>query len=175
MRRSLAILLGLTLLLLTGCGLAEKAVEKVAEKATEKAIEKATGVSVDNSGQSVTIKGQDGKSVTFESEDSGKLPEGYPLPMVPGGKVLSSSKMTTDGKVGWIVEIEFKGDVKAVADLYEKALKQLSVEVTRTDMEQDGQTTIMLMADGEKQSGIVTIEGETKSGEGTLSVMFGDR
>ncbi|MFZ5827939.1 MAG: hypothetical protein ACOY94_26845 [Bacillota bacterium] len=171
MRKSLALLLGFMMLIFTGCGLAEKAVEKAAEKA----VEKATGVSVDEKGNSVTIKGQDGKSVTFEGQDNGKLPEGYPLPMVPGGKVVSSSKMSSDGKVGWIVGIEFKGDVKAVADLHENALKKLNVKVTRSEVEEDGHMTIMLMADGEKQSGIITIESDTKTGEGSVNVMFGDR
>ena len=171
MRKTLAILLGLALLTLTGCGLAEKAVET----ATEKAIEKATGVSVDEKGGSVTIKGQDGSTTTVSSDTGGKLPEGFPLPLLPGSKVTSSSRMTTDGKLAFIVELTFKGEATAAADFYEKAIKGLGgADISRTESETDGETSIFLMAETEKQSGWITIETD-KEKNGIVSFIWGDK
>lgn len=171
MRKSLAILLGLALLTLTGCGLAEKAVEK----ATESAIEKATGISVDEKGGSVTIKGEDGKTMTIDSDTGGKLPDGFPLPLFPGSKVTSASKMTTDGKVAFIVELSFKGDAKAVADFYEKALEGLGgTNMSRTESEQDQEVSIFFTAETEKQSGWITIETD-KEKQGLVSFIWGDK
>jgi hypothetical protein len=107
----------LALFALAGCGLAERAVERVAEEAVGKAVESATGVSVDSNEGTVTIKGQDGEEVTFSGTD-GELAEDFPLPLYPGGKVGSSGKISSNGKASYTAEILFSDDIAKVAEFY---------------------------------------------------------
>ncbi len=170
MRKILALVLAGALLALTGCGLAEKAVEK----ATEKAVEKATGVSVDSKGGSVTLKGKDGETLTIDAESGGKLPEGFPFQLYPGAKVNSSSRMTADGKASYVVEIGFKGEAAPVADFYEKAISEKGIEdMSRTESESNGTVDIFLTGDSETEGGFITITVDTKTEEGTASFIWG--
>jgi predicted small lipoprotein YifL len=164
--RRLGIIVPLLLVMtLTGCGLAGKAAEKAADTVAEKAVEKATGVSVDQKNNSVTIK----------SNEDGKLPTGFPLPLYKGGKVLSSSTMTTNDKKGYTVEMEFDADPKTVADFYEKAMKDRGIELTRMDSEQDGEVNIALTGASDKESVFGTISRLKDAQKTTFTVMWGDK
>mgnify|MGYP000939973509 CR=1 FL=1 len=68
--------LGLSLLL-TGCSFTDQLGQKAGEKIIEKTIESQTGgkVDIDADGQSMTIKGDNGESVTM---GSAKLPDNFP-------------------------------------------------------------------------------------------------
>jgi predicted small lipoprotein YifL len=174
--RRLGIIVPLLLVMtLTGCGLAGKAAEKAADTVAEKAVEKATGVSVDQKNNSVTIKGQDGEQLTIKSNEDGKLPTGFPLPLYKGGKVLSSSTMTTNDKKGYTVEMEFDADPKTVADFYEKAMKDRGIELTRMDSEQDGEVNIALTGASDKESVFGTISRLKDAQKTTFTVMWGDK
>lgn len=172
MRRFFLLLLPL-ILILTGCGLAQKAADKVAEKAVEKAVETATGVSVDEKNGSVTIKGQDGQQINIQSSEA-KLPDGFPIKVQPGGKVTTGTSMKADGKQSWIVEIAFDSDPKAVADYWEKAFADQGLKMSRTDSETDGEVTIILTGESEKQSTWTTLTWN-KDDKGTVAIMFGDK
>lgn len=169
-----SVLLSVLVLALAGCGLAEKAADAVAEKAIEKAVETATGVSVDSSNNSVTIKGQDGKEMTIEASDEGKLPEGFPLPVYKGGRVTTSATMSSEGKKGWTLEIEFDADPVTVGDFYENVLKEQGLNVTRTDSESEDETFVTLIGASETHSAFITITSYEK-GKAVASMMYGDK
>lgn len=171
--RRLGLLLLAMALVLSGCGLVSKAVDKASEKAVEKAVETATGVKVDESNNSVTFKGQDGQSVTIQNEEA-KLPEGFPFKAHAGGKVTSGSSMKSNGKVSWIVEIAFDGEVGPVGDYYEAEFKKLGIEVSRTDADNNGDKTVILTGESEKQSTFTTITW-TKDEKGKVALILGDK
>jgi hypothetical protein len=168
MRRFFLLLLPL-IIILSGCGLAQKA----ADKAAEKALEKATGVSVDEKNNSVTIKGQDGQSVTVQSTEA-KLPDGFPLKVHSGGKVTSGSVMKSNGKQVFTVEIAFDKDPTAVADYYEKAMTDLGLKIDRMDSESNGEVTIMLSGESDKLSTWTTVNW-TEQDKGKVALMIGDK
>lgn len=174
MRHVATLLLPLLLLALAGCGLAEKAVEKATEKAVEKAVEQATGVKVDEQNNSVTITGQDGKELTIKSSEDGKVPEGFPLPIMKGGKLNTSAEMTSDGKKGWTAEMEFTAGPKEVADFYEQAVKERGMKVTRTDTNSEGSVDIVLMGESDTQTAFITVS-KYEDEATILTVMWGDK
>lgn len=172
MRMAVVGLTAVLALAVSGCGVTDR----LAEKAVEEAVESATGVEVDQEGESVTIKGQDGEAVTFTAEAEGKLPEGFPFPLMPGGKVNSSSKVTSNGKLAFFVEIRFQGDAKAAGDFYEKAMKDIGVaEVSRTDSESNGEVTVFMMGENQTQTGTITVMMPADAGEGSVAFMWGDK
>lgn len=171
--RWLGLLLLSVALLLSGCGLVSKAVDKASEKAVEKAVEKATGVSVDQNGNSVTVKGQDGQSVTIQNTEA-KLPEGFPIKAHSGGKVASGSSMKANGKTSWVVEIDFDSDIKPVADYYEKAYKDLGIAVNRMDTDSNGDLTVLLSGESDKLTVYSTITW-TKDEKGKVAIILGDK
>lgn len=82
-KRILVILLALTLVLsLSGCGIKEKINEKVTEKITESVLEKVggEGTDIDFDQGTLTLKGQDGESVTF---GAGEWPEDGAADLIP--------------------------------------------------------------------------------------------
>lgn len=163
------LLAGLLMLGLTGCGVTDR----LAEKAAEKAVEKATGVKVEDKGDTVTVTTKDGDQVTLSGQE-GKLPEGFPLPLIKGATVGSGSKITTNNKVGFTAEITYTGTHKDTADFYEKALKDLGIKVERTDVTSDGETTVMLIGSSDKHDAWVMLNGKGDKG-GTIAVMWGDK
>ncbi len=171
--RKFAVALALLAMVLSGCGLAEKAADKVAEKAAEKAVEAATGVKVESDKNSVTVKGKDGEQVTFSNSEDGKIPEGFPLPVYRGAKVLSGSDVKSEGKTLWVVELQVKGDVTDVADFYEKAFQERGFEISRTDTDTDGEKMSLLMGESDKESTMTTINSE--DGVVTIGIMIGDK
>ncbi|MFZ5817483.1 MAG: hypothetical protein ACOY93_19640 [Bacillota bacterium] len=120
----------------------------------------------------VTIKGEDGKELTITSSE-GKLPAGFPIPILTGGKVLSSSTMQTDGKKGWTAEVEFSATPKEVGDYYEQFAKGRGMAVTRVDANDDF-VSVTLMAESEKENAFVTIT-QYKGEPTVMNLMWGDR
>jgi len=174
LRKTLAFLLVLATTLLAGCGLADK----VAEKAVEKSLEKATGVTVDEKGNSVTVKGQDGQSLTITTEptESGKVPDGFPLPVFPGGKVTVGQKMTLNNKAVYTVEIKFAGEAKPATDFYEKALKERGFgDVSRMENADETEATSMLTGETDKLVAFLGVSVMVKTKEGTISISVSEK
>jgi hypothetical protein len=87
-----------TISMATGC-------EAIIGQAVKSGVESATGVKVDESGNSVTMTGQDGSSVSV-GED-GKLPEGFPTDVpVYEGAVKAAIATDSDKGKGFMVNIE---------------------------------------------------------------------
>lgn len=145
MRRAIVALTVLAFLL-TGC-----------QQATQKAVEQASGAQVNQKGDTVTIKGQDGQSVTISSEVPDAL-KNFPAPQ--GFKISESGSMAGDKANGNLAMASWqgKGSVKDVSDFYKKSMvdqgwKQESA-LDAEDMSQ------LQYTKGQNQA-VVTISSET--------------
>lgn len=172
------LVLGVTLLalaLLSGCGVADRIVENATEKAVGNLVEQATGVSVDEDEGTVTIKGKDGEQVEISGTE-GKLAEGFPLPLYDGAKVNSSGRMSVNGKTSYTAEIAFGGDATAVADYYEKVMKERGIEeVNRIESDSDGELIIILTGESPSETGWITVTFDKAAKEGSVAFIYGDK
>lgn len=172
MRKILAwLLVAAAALTLSGCGLADKAIEK----ATEKAIEKATGVSVNDKTGEVTVKGQDGSTLTMSGETKeGKVPEGFPLPVYNKLKVTEGSKLTLNGKPIYTVEFTFKDNAKAAFDYYINVLNERGYKepwkIESADSQEESYT-VTGQIEG-KESFMMMINMDVKTKEGQLTIQW---
>lgn len=123
-------------------------------------------------GETLTITDDQGESTTMRTSE-GRLPAGFPLPLIPGGTVVSAVETTTNGETGYILEITVKGDIKAAADFYQQAVEGRGLTVNRTDMSADGEESVMLVAEGEKESGWITLTKPAGSDEITIGFVYG--
>lgn len=106
---------------LTGC-----------EKAAEEAVEDAAGVDVDNDDGSVTIEGDDGASITMDTE-AAELPEGYPDDApVYDGKLEAAWEATQDDSTSYSLSMTTKDGVEEVVDWYKDALQDEGWTITQT-------------------------------------------
>jgi len=165
-------LAALTALALTGCGLAERMVAR----GVEKAVESATDVSVDADENSITFRGEDGETVTLSGAGAeGTLVDGFPLPIHDGAKVVHSGRLTANGQSTYTAELTFTGDVYAVADFYEQALRDQGIEVSRSEMGAEGETMVVLSGESETKSGWITVVRNEAEDIGTVNLVIGDR
>lgn len=154
MRRVIVALIVLALLL-TGC-----------QQATQKAVEQATGVQVNQKGDNVTVKGQDGQSVTISSQVPDAL-KGFPAPQ--GFTIGEGGSMTGDKASGNLAVASWqgKGSVKDVSDFYKQALvAQGWTQALAQDM---GDAAQLQYTKGQDQA-VVTINSEND--EVTIQVMM---
>lgn len=115
MKKIINIMIGLVLIAaLTGCGTKQKLENKI----TEKILETATGGDIDIDEGEVTVKGEDGKSVTFGSTEWPSSETAKKLPEFKKGKI--SSVMSTENYVMVAVE---EVEEKDFIDYYRDALK----------------------------------------------------
>jgi hypothetical protein len=106
------------------------------------------------------------------SSSSVKVPDEFPLPVFRGGTVTDALKITSDGVSTFSVAIEFAGDPKEVADLYEAALKSSGLETSRTEWESGDDRTIMVAGFGDKGEGIIGIEYNKAKKTGTANIVW---
>lgn len=115
MKKIINIMIGLVLIAaLTGCGTKQKLENKI----TEKILETATGGDIDIDDGEVTIKGEEGQSVTFGSTEWPSSETAKKLPEFKKGKI--SSVMSTEKYVMVAVE---EVEQKDFMDYYKDALK----------------------------------------------------
>jgi hypothetical protein len=126
----LALAVVASLLAITGCGF-------IVQKAVEGGVESATGVKVDQSGDSVTITGQDGATMT---SGEGKLPEGFPsdMPLYTPGKIATGIVTDSGTGKGFMLAIETSDAAGDVFAWYETQLKDKGWKVTTTMTTEDG-------------------------------------
>jgi len=129
--------------------------QSIAEKATEAAIEDATGVKVDQEGDSVTITGEDGSSIT--AGQGGELPEGFPedAPVYDGD--ITTSLVTEDS---FTIGIETDDEWTKVWDWYTAELESEGWTTTsELKVEDSG------MLSGEKDDRLIQITVGPNSNE----------
>ncbi|HWI61100.1 MAG TPA: hypothetical protein VNT75_04630 [Symbiobacteriaceae bacterium] len=170
MRKVLTALLVLAaMVVVTGCGLADKVAEK--------AVEKATGVTVDEKKNTVTLQGQNGEKVTVTTETEGKLPAGFPLPVYPQAKVSNGGKIDVSGKAMYTVELTYKGDIKPAVDFYEKALKDKGLAdffkaETANDDEEESWT---MSGQNEKATAAIFFQTMKKTKEAKIAISWTEK
>lgn len=171
MRKLFTALLVLAAIVLTGCGLAEKATEK----AMEKAVQKATGVTVDEKNGTVTVQGQNGEKMTVTTEPEGKLPEGFPLPVFPQAKVKSGSKIDANGKAYYSLELTYKGEAKPAVEFYEKALKDRGYgDVFKAETSTDESEEWTLSGQNTKESATFFFQSMKKTKEAMIAISWNE-
>jgi hypothetical protein len=113
------------LLAVTGCG-------ALVQQAAKSGVESATGVKVDESGNSVTVTGQDGSSMTSSAD--GKIPEGFPsdMPLYTPGTIKQGIVSDSGSGKGFIVAIETPDAWADVFAWYETQLKDKGWTVDST-------------------------------------------
>jgi hypothetical protein len=170
------VLLAAMLLLVVGCG-----------KSDEKKTVKTPGGSVTVEGDKVTVQTDKGKA-TIESKGGtteirtnegtmtvgeGKVPDGFPLPVMRGAKVENSAHMAPpDGKEVFTLNAKIPAAFKDVADFYEKALKDKGLKVSRTEQASDDSQMVMLIGESETADGSVMVSKEAKADQPTAVISW---
>lgn len=96
----------------------------------KKAVEGATGVKVDNNGDSVTIKGDDGSESTISTAD-GKLADDFPDPVpVYDGDITDSTVFSNGGVSQWTANLTTSDSIDDVKAFYEQRLEAEGWKVT---------------------------------------------
>jgi hypothetical protein len=135
MKSSLRILLAIVavvaIVAMTGCGM-------IVEKAVTSGIESATGVKVDTSGNSVSIQGKDGSSLS--SSNDGTLPEGFPedFPVYENGTITTGIASDGPKGKGFLVGIGTDDASTAAFDWYTTQLKDKGWTIKTTMNTGDG-------------------------------------
>ncbi len=166
---SIAALLA-ALMMLPACGkLAEKATEKLAEKAIESESKDGTKASVDISanGAKMTTTDASGKSSTMELGGTKVSESDLGLPFYPGSKIQEggSSRMVTPESTVVTVNLHSSDASDKVATFYRDKLKSNSQNKKFMDMSTgEGQTTLMLVDDKNKNSIHVNVTKAENSG-----------
>lgn len=157
MKRTARVLLALAvvaaLLVATGCG-------ALIQQGAKTAVENATGVDVDEGGDSITVTGQDGSSMTSSAD--GTIPEGFPedMPLYVPGTIKAGIVSDSGSGKGFMVAIETPDAWADVFAWYETQLKDKGWTVGSTaKMDTGGLLT------GEKGSQIFTISVAKDSGD----------
>ena len=129
-------------------------------------------------GETATISGDDGTMRVVSEKGvtelgTGKLPEGFPLPLFAGAKVVTSSS-STEGKVPTFhLVAEVDAGPKAVADFYAKALDEKGFKkVQRTEHQMGAGAMATLAA---KQKGLdvaVTVLKQEDQGKTMLTIAW---
>jgi hypothetical protein len=154
----LALAVVAALLAVTGCG-------ALVEQAVKGGVENATGVKVDQGGNSVTVTGQDGSSMTSSSD--GKLPEGFPsdMPLYTPGKIVTSAVSTENSAKSFVVTID---SPDAVADIFAWYKAQLPEKGWTVQNTTESDTGALFM--GEKGAQAFTVMVATSSAEGATTI-----
>lgn len=145
---------------------------------SQKILENQTGTKVDvkNNGETVTVKGKDGESVTFGAKE---IPGNFPkdIPIYPGSKPTGSYVATgTDN--GLVVGLETTDDFNKVAAYYLSELKKngwqvdstMAADITQAYSIKKGEMTgvISIQKQEEKKVvGIAIVLGKLMPTEGT--------
>ncbi len=100
---------------LSGCGLAENAVEGAVEQAVERGVEEATGADLETTDDGFTMKTEDGE---FTMGSDGSLPDGFPENEVPlvDGDIIQTAKVADGTQDAFHVTVDSPGDFDTVGD-----------------------------------------------------------
>jgi hypothetical protein len=161
-RRTMALIAVVALLtfavMASGCA-------QIAEQAAKSAVESATGVKVDESNNSVSIKGAGGG---LTASTDGKLPEGFPedMPVYENGTIATGISSKSDKGTGFLVGIDTADTAGDVFDWYDAQLKDEGWTVKTSMKTDDGG-----LLGGEKGTTSFTIAvGPGSGGKTSISI-----
>jgi hypothetical protein len=146
----------------------------------------------DGEGGKVTITNEKGEKATIDGKDgtmrvvskdgvaefgTGKLPEDFPLELIDGATVVTSSSSNEDDKKSFHVMAHVDKAPKAVADFYADKLKAEGFKkVKRTEHNMgDGAMITLNGRKGKKVNVAVTAVREKKSDKTMLTVVWNQR
>lgn len=155
----------LSIVLAASVGLALAGCQQVAQKA----VEQTTGVSIDQKGDSVTVKGKDGETVNFSSEMPAELKD---LPVPAGLKFDGSGSMSANGDKLAVANYKGKGALQPIVDHYQKTLPGLGWKEESNIMTDTGG----LLSFSSTKSSADSLTVSFNKGEGDaveVSLMFG--
>lgn len=165
-RLGAALVLVVLALTATGC-------QAIAEKAVKGTLESATGVKVDQTGDSVTIAGEDGQQVTIGGDKS-SLPEGMPSDFpVYSGTIAGSTKADTTDATAYTYSITTADPAATVADWYKSELAAGGWDVQNSVQGTSGDTVTMsyLAKKGTSDATVIISEESGKTTvNGVLSI-----
>jgi hypothetical protein len=152
---AIVLALAATMLVLAGC-------DQIIGNAVKGAVEKQTGVKVDKNGNTISVQGKDGESVTIGGTQEGKLSEGFPteFPQYAGATVKSSAKVTTGAGSMYTAEWKTTDPVSTVLTGYEEKLKAAGY-------------TIVSSASSAEGGGVITFKNANQEGAVTVSSASG--
>jgi len=167
--------------------------EAIAEAVAEAAAEAATGGKVDIKDGKITVKGEDGEVATITTDKEGEegsvritnnkgetaqfgvgatLPEGFPLPLIDGAKIVSSTKSEGEEATFHIIA-EVNKSPKDIADFYVEELKNKGFnKVQRTAHDMGTGSMVSLTTNKEKTQVAVTIVHENKEEKSVMTIMW---
>jgi len=143
------VITGVLVTLIAGTGCAS-----IMQRGAKEAVERGTGVKVDEDGNKVRVKTNEG---TVEAESSKeKVPSGFPsqFPIYEGATVKNSSKVTSPQGTVFTVTWEVSDAADQVADFYKDKLPANGYTITNT-VESGGQVSMVL-----ENNGAVSIKSE---------------
>jgi len=163
---------------------AEELAEQIAEQAggdvADIDIDAADGsmaidINDDDGDGSVSIDTDNDGSVAIEIEDDdgggtliiggGEVPEGFPIPVLEGGQVVSSLVASSDEGSGGVVSVEYPaGTFDALVSSYQSWIDDQDLDVSRMDMTTDEGKTVQFFGTGEDGGSVMIIIGETGDG-----------
>ena len=190
------IAIALVVIVVLGYG-AMKVVKGMFSYGVQKAIEAGTGVSVDQSGGTITFKGQDGSSIVMTGKDGegsisvkgkdGKgemnfnsganatIPADFPkdFPVIAGAEVATVSRVADTNETGFSVVWLTKKTPKQCADFYTKAFGEKGWKITASTEADSVYSQIFEGApnkSGKKYAGTVITEQVEKDTHVTLII-----
>jgi len=143
---SLILIIGLavSLLFAGGCfNLGEKIAGEITEGIVEKAIEGESGADVDISGDSATVKTDEGETTIGSEAD---IPEGYPggeVPVYPDMTLTFSQRITQDGKDSFMLSAETADAGQKIIDWYKSKLAGWDIDSEYSSESDDVKSTMV--------------------------------
>ncbi len=138
-------------LFLTGCGITDQLGQKAGEKIIEKTIESQTGgkVDIDTSGESMTVKGENGESITM---GSAKLPDNFPTDILVFDDAKFVFSMSSKENEFSVVYLTAKKAADAFTAYKDDLVKQGWTKETEMDLGDSGK--IASFAKGNRKLGV---------------------
>lgn len=138
-------------------------------------------VVTNDKGETATVDAQEGQ-MRIKSKDgvaewgTGKLPEGFPLPMLDGAAIQTSTKNSSEKGDAFHVIATSKDEPAAIADFYAKALKDKGFEkIDRSEHNMGGTSMVTLAARKKDQAAAVTVMREEGKDESMVTIAWGPK
>lgn len=138
-------------LLVAGCG---AAAENIAEEAIEQAAEQSGGAAdvefdVDAETGEVNVSGQTEEGDLNYSVGGGEIPDGFTIPVMDGGEVLSSASQESGDTAAYAVSLQFPRDsYEDVVAYYEDYVSSLDGDTQRSETSGSGLTSTQWVNNG---------------------------
>jgi len=127
---------------------------------------------IETSGGQTRVESNEGSvSITQNS-----VPEGFPIPVMSGAVIESSSHSTPpDGRDIYQLTIRSSAPVDQIAEFYQKAFEARGFETSRADQAAGGMKMVMVTGDAEGFQAMAMISKEANSDQATATLSLASR